>query len=534
MTEFDFIVIGAGSAGCVLAHRLSADGRHRVLVLEAGGRDWHPFVHMPAGLAQLVKLESLNWNYATEPEPELCGRRLYWPRGKLLGGSSSINAMCYVRGHPSDYDGWAAAGNLGWSYAEVLPYFKRAEDQERGASTYHGVGGPLAVSDLRHVNPLSRVFLDAAVAAGYRRNADFNGAEQEGFGFYQVTQRAGKRWSTADAYLRPALARPNVELRTHALVEGIELERGRAVAVRYRRRGRSERVRAAREILLSAGAINSPQILLLSGIGPAAELRAHGIKIRVDLPGVGKNLHDHIDICTLQRCTQPITYDQTNEVWIALEYLFTRSGVGTSNIAEAGGFARSRLAADGRPDLQFHFVPAMLDDHGRNRLPGFGYTLHACPLRPQSRGAITLRSSDPADKPRIQANYLSAPVDLELLLEGIRISREIFATAPFRPYAGPEFLPGEAVQSRAELIAFVRAKAETIYHPVGTCRMGVDADAVVDPELRVRHVEGLRVVDASIMPTLVAGNTNGPTVMIAEKAADLILRAHGGRQRDAA
>jgi choline dehydrogenase len=522
---YDYIIIGAGSAGCVLANRLSADPANRVLLLEAGPRDWHPFIHMPAGLAKLVGRKGINWDYDTEPEPALDGRRLWWPRGKVLGGSSSINAMCYVRGHRFDYDEWAELGAAGWHFDAVLPYFRRAENQARGADAWHGVGGPLDVADLRYRNPLSAVFIEAAAQAGHARNADFNGANQDGFGWYQVTQRDGARCSTAVAYLDPARARPNLTVVTRALAHRVLFDGARAIGVEYARGGRVLRAEAAREVILSGGALNSPQLLMLSGIGPADHLRAHGIPVRVDLPGVGANLMDHLDACTLQRATQPITYDRTNDVRIALEFYLFRRGIGTSNIAEAGGFARSRLAPDARPDLQFHFVPALLDDHGRNRLPGYGYTVHVCNLRPRSRGHLELASADPAAKVRIFPNYLSDPEgrDLATLVEGVRLSREILAQPAFAPYRGEEILPGVEARDDAAIAAFVRRKAETIYHPVGTCAMGTSANAVVDPELRVRGVEALRVVDASVMPTLIGGNTNAPTVMIAERASDLIL-----------
>ena len=520
---YDYIIVGAGSAGCVLANRLSADGRRRVLLLEAGGRDWHPFIHMPAGLGKLVGYEFLNWNYQTEPEPHLDNRRMYWPRGRLLGGSSSINAMCYIRGQRADYDAWAAAGNRGWSWAEVLPYFRRSEDNQRGADALHGVGGPLSVENLRHVNPLSLAFLESAAAAGYPRNADFNGPEQIGFGQYQVTQRNGARCSTATGYLAEARRRPNLTVVTHAQVTRILFHRDRAVGVEVRVGRRLERFEASREVLLSGGAINSPQLLMLSGIGPADHLRQHGIGVRLDAPEVGRNLTDHLDICLLRKCTQRITYDRANDLMVGLQYFFTRTGIGTSNVAETGGFATTPLATDGRPDVQFHFVPAMLDDHGRNRLPGDGFTMHACQLRPESRGHLELASADPLAPVRIHANYLSDPADLPVLLAGLRMTREIFAQSPLAPYAGDEILPGASATSEADLSAFIRRKAETIYHPVSTCRMGADQGSVVDPELKVRGVTGLRVVDASIMPRLISGNTNAPTVMIAEKASDLIL-----------
>lgn len=526
---YDYIIVGAGSAGCVLAARLSEDPSVRVLLLEAGGRDWHPFIHMPAGLARLVRQRRINWDYYTEPEPALDQRRLWWPRGKVLGGSSSINAMCYVRGHPRDYDEWAALGCPGWSYAEVLPYFRRAERNARGADAFHGGEGPLSVEDLRYVNPLSQLAVEAAVAAGFPRNDDFNGVSQEGFGLYQVTQREGRRASAARAYLGIARGRRNLRILTHAWAERIEFAGERAVAVRYRHRGRSRRAEASAEIVIAAGAINSPQLLMLSGVGPPDALRRLGIPVVSESPEVGANLQDHLDACVLRRCTQRITYDRVNDVALALEYLLFRRGIGTSNIAEAGGFVRSALARDERPDLQFHFVPAMLDDHGRHRLPGDGFTMHVCVLRPASRGSIELASADPRVPPRIRPQYLSDPqgLDLAALLEGVRIARRILAQPALRPFAGAEIFPGEAVQDDAGLTAFLRRKAETIYHPVGTCRMGSDPRAVLDPELKVRGVEGLRVVDASVMPRLVGGNTNAPVIMIAERAADLI-RGRGG------
>lgn len=524
---YDYIIVGAGSAGCVLAHRLSANPQHRVLLLEAGPRDWHPFIHMPAGIAKLVNSKGVNWDFNTEPETQLHARRLWWPRGKVLGGSSSINAMCYVRGNPRDYDEWVTLGAHGWGWHEVLPYFKRSQNQERGPSAYHDVGGLLNVSDLRHHNPLSDVFLAAARETGFEGNEDFNGARQEGFGYYQVTQKNGARWSTAAGYLNAARERGNLRVVTRALAHRVRVEHGRAVGVYYSVGGEEKFAEAAREVILSGGAINSPQLLMLSGIGAGDALRAQGITVAADLAGVGRNLHDHLDACTMYRCTQPITYDRSSEVLTALRYYLMRAGAGTSNIAESGGFARSELAEDERPDLQFHFVPAMLDDHGRNRLPGDGFTLHACALRPRSRGHIELASNDPAAKPRIFANYLSDPehFDLRTLVEAVKLSRRILGAAPLAAYRGVEMFPGPQAQDDAALAEFIRHKAETIYHPVGTCRMGTDDAAVVDPHLRVRGVAQLRVVDASVMPRLIGGNTNAPTVMIAERASDLILAA---------
>ena len=523
--NYDYIIVGAGSAGCVLANRLSANPAHRVLLLEAGGRDWHPFIHMPAGLAKLVGKKGVNWDYDTEAEPNLEGRQLWWPRGKVLGGSSSINAMCYTRGVAADYDEWAAAsGDERWAWRNVLPVFRRSEGNVLGGNEFHGADGELTVSPLRHHNVLSQVFIDAAVAAGHARNDDFNGASQAGFGYYAVTQRNGARCSTAVAFLRPALARANLHLHTRALAQRVLLDGERAVGVEYLHAGRRVRAEAGC-VILAGGSINSPQLLMLSGIGPAAHLREHGIAVALDRAEVGANLQDHLDICTLVGSTQAVTYDRTNDLAVALRFLLRRDGIGTSNIAEAGGFMRSRFAPDARCDLQFHFVPALLDNHGRHRLPGRGYTVHACNLRPRSRGTIRLRSADPAAPAAIRANYLgdAEGFDLKMMIEGARLSREILAQAPFAAYRGAPIFPAAGVDSDAEFAQFIRHKAETIYHPVGSCRMGADAAAVVDSELRVRGIDGLRVVDASIMPTLIGGNTNAPTIMIAERAAQLLL-----------
>ncbi len=522
---YDYVIVGAGSAGCVLAERLSANPANRVLLLEAGGSDWHPFIHMPAGIAKLASNTRLNWNYTTEPEPQLDGRRLWWPRGKVLGGSSSINAMCYIRGVAEDYDAWAQdVEDPRWSWTQSLERFKRTEDNTRAADSWHASGGPLGVSDLRHRNPLSQAFIDAAVSAGFERNEDFNGAQQAGFGWYQVTQRNGARCSSASAYLKRTHGRRNLTVQTRALAQRVLMSGLRAVAVEYVHGGRRKRAEAD-EVILSGGALNSPQLLMLSGIGAPEHLRAHAIEVRHALPGVGGNLQDHLDICTIARAKLANTYDKTNDIAVALQFMLRRSGVGTSNIAESGGFVRSRHAENARCDLQFHFVPALLDDHGRQRLEGRGFTLHACALRPKSRGYLRLKSADPAQPIGIHANYLSDPegYDLRMMIEGVRVSRELFAQSPFADHRGEEIFPGIDVQSDRDIEAFVRRKAETIYHPVGTCRMGIDADAVVDAELRVHGVQGLRVVDASIMPNLPGGNTNAPTMMIAEHAADLLL-----------
>jgi len=521
---YDYIIVGAGSAGCVLANRLSEDPQCKVLLLEAGGRDWNPLIHMPAGISKLVNLDSINWAYETQPEAQLNNRRLYWPRGKVLGGSSSINAMCYVRGHRKDYDLWAQLGNPGWSYADLLPYFLRAEGFEsRDDDRYHSSRGPLSVSDLDYRNPLTDVFIEATDQCGFDQSDDFNDAHQRGFGYYQATIRDGRRCSTAVGYLRPARGRPNLTVRTNALVNYVLIKNQRALGVEYLdHRGHAVTATADHEVILSGGAINSPQTLMLSGIGPADHLRKAGVAVHHDLPGVGQNLQDHLDSCTLYRCKQPITYDRISEVLSGLKYLLTRNGPAASNIAEAGGFFVSQYAPDDRPDMQMHFVPAMLDDHGRNRLEGDGFTLHCCPLRPESRGSIELASTDPTQHPLIYANYLSSDYDLKLMIEGVKISRQIFAAKAFDPYRGDELFPGTDRQSDQQITEFIRAKAETIYHPVGTCKMGDDDMAVVDHELKVHGIDGLRVIDASVMPTLVSGNTNAPTIAIAERASDLI------------
>ena len=526
---YDYIIIGAGSAGCVLANRLSEDPNVKVLLLEAGPRDWHPFIHMPAGLAKLAFNQDINWSYDTAPEPHLDNRALWWPRGKVLGGSSSINAMIYCRGVAADYDEWAALGASGWDWARVLPYFKRSEGNARGGDALHGGNGPLSVTDLRHSNVLSHAFIEAGRQAGYPGNDDFNGPAQEGFGLYQVTQRDGVRCSSATAYLKPAKARRNLTVHTGVTVSRITFEASgngpRASGVTCTHRGKAFHFPAAREVLLCGGAINSPQLLMLSGIGPAGELRRLGVEVVHDAPGVGDNLQDHLDICTLQRSNRRVTYDRLSDAKVAFDYyLRDRRGPGSSNIAEGGAFVRSALAPDARPDIQLHFLPALLDNHGRNRLPGDGYTVHATMLRPRSRGRLSLASNRAADKPRIQANYLgdTEGFDLKVMVEGAKIARHVLAQPAFDPYRGAPIFPARSDLSDADLVEFIRAKAESIYHPIGTCRMGSDDASVVDPQLRVRGVEGLRVIDASVMPTLIGGNTNAPTIMIAERASDLI------------
>ncbi|MBV8187169.1 MAG: choline dehydrogenase [Alphaproteobacteria bacterium] len=519
---YDYIIIGAGSAGCTIANRLAEDYALRVLILEAGPPDSSFMLKMPAGFASLGEKTPYNWRYETVPQKQCNDRRMYWPRGKTLGGSSAINAMLYVRGHASDYDNWRQLGLEGWSYEDVLPFFRKAENNERGGNQFHGKGGPLNVADQADPCPLNDAFLKACEQAGHKRNDDFNSAEQEGVGYYQVTQRNRERWSTASAYLRPAVERNknNVHVISDALVERIILDKTRAMGVRYTLNGRDEVARCSREIILAGGAVNSPQLLMLSGIGPADHLKQAGVKPLHDLPGVGGNLQDHLDAAVLQFCKTRDTYDRANKLASLYKYWRHKKGPGTSPIAESGGFLSTRpgLAA---PDIQLHFLPVLVVDHGRTRLKKDGYSLHVCTLRPESRGTIRLKNADPKEHPLIDANYLAEKRDLDTLVEGVKIGREILAGAALDPYRAEEYAPGAAVKSDSEIAQWVRAKSETIYHPVGTCKMGPDNDpmAVVDYRCRVRGLQGLRVVDASVMPTLVGGNTNAPTIMIAERVA---------------
>jgi choline dehydrogenase len=525
---FDYVIVGAGSAGCVLADRLSQDGRSTVLVLEYGGSDRSVLIQMPAALSIPMNMKAYNWGYLSEPEPYLNDRRMHCPRGKVLGGSSSINGLVYVRGHPLDFERWEEEGAKGWSYRDVLPYFRRAESFAGGADAWRGDGGPLATAQGRKLNPLYEAFIEAGREAGYAVSSDLNGERQEGFGPLDMTVRDGVRASTANAYLRPSMKRPNLKVVTHALASRVAFDGRRAVGVHYRRDGVKLKAGARREVILCGGPINSPQLLKLSGVGPAAELGAFGIDVVANRPGVGENLQDHLEFTFQVASKQPITlFSHTGFIRRALigaEWLLRGKGLGASNHFEAGGFIRSRAGVR-YPDIQFHFLPMAVAYDGSTLAREHGFQAHVGPMRSKSRGWVRLKSLDPAEPPMIQFNYMSHSDDWTEMRSCVRLTREIFAQAAFDRYRGREIQPGTKCVSDEAIDAFVRERVDSAYHPSCTCKMGSPADplAVVDPQTRVIGVEGLRVVDSSIMPSITNGNLNAPTIMIGEKAADMIL-----------
>ncbi len=529
MKTFDFVIIGAGSAGCVLADKLSACGRYTVCLLEAGKADKNCLIHLPIGIIALIKSRSLNWQFNSSPEKNLNNRKIFTPRGKTLGGSSSINAMLYVRGQKQDYDHWHSLGNKGWSFDDVLPYFKAQEHQERGADDFHGINGALNVADSASKPAIHDDFIQSALAAGFPLNNDFNGVSQEGIGYYQVTQKDGLRHSAAKAFLTPNLDRKNLTVITQTQVEKVLIKDGVATGVLYKHRGKVQQVIANKEVIVSAGAINSPQILMLSGIGPKAELKKHNINIVHTLEGVGKNLQDHVDVLCVAKHnrTQLLAY-RPKAIWWGmketLKFITNRAGLLTSAISESGGFIKSDPAI-AEPDLQLHFVPAAMDDHGRNHklLCSYGIALHVCLLRPKSRGSVTLASDKVSQSPRINLNMLSHQYDIDTMIKAVKIAKQILSTPPLSSTHIKYIFPDESCSTNQDILQFLKNKCNTIYHPVGTCKMGQDELSVVNEQLKVRGIKQLRVIDASIMPTLISGNTNAPTMMIAAKGADMIL-----------
>ena len=524
---YDYVIIGAGSAGCVLANRLTANGRYSVLLLEAGPRDNYLWIHIPIGYAKTMFHPVYNWGFYTDPQPHMNQRKVYWPRGRGLGGSSSINGLIYVRGQPEDYDRWAALGNRGWSWKETLPYFIRSEGNSRGASPTHGADGPLSCTDIGEKQELMEAIIAGAEQLGVPRNDDFNDGDQEGAGYYQLFTRNGLRRSCAVAYLNPAKGRPNLRVETGAHATRVVFDGKRATGVRYRQKGVECEVRAAREVILCAGTLQSPQLLQLSGIGPAGLLKDHGLAVVHDSPGVGENLQDHLQSRVMFKCTRPITInDDLASVWrrirMGLQWIARRTGPLAIGINHAGMFARA-LPESRTPDVQFHFAALSAELAGAKPHPWPGFTMSVCQLRPESRGTVRIRSTDAFDAPSIQANYLATETDRRCMVAGVKLARALAATDAMKPYVAGEYRPGPEAKTDADLLEFVRNYGATIFHPVGTCRMGSDPMAVVDDRLKVHGVSGLRVVDCSIMPTLVSGNTHAPVVMVAEKASDLIL-----------
>lgn len=524
---YDYIIVGAGSAGCVLANRLTASGQHKVLLLEAGGRDLNPWIHIPIGYAKTFRNRRVNWMYETEPEPELNGRRIYQPRGKVLGGTSSINGLLYIRGQREDFDLWRQLGNAGWSYADVLPYFRRAEDQQRGEDNLHGVGGPLAVSDQRQSHPLCDAFIAAGVEQGLPHNHDFNGDRQEGVGYFQTTSRNGRRCSTAVGYLNPARSRANLRIETHAHATRVQIEDAAACGVEFVQNGTAKSARASGEVILCGGAINSPQLLELSGIGNADILNNLGIPVACHLPGVGENLQDHFQVRMVLRAKQAVTLNDAARSWLGkvklgLQYALFRTGPLTVSAGYAAAFFRTNPSLVS-PDIQVHFILFSSDRMGEKLHPFSGFTASICQLRPESRGTIHAVSADPFAAPAINVNYLSKETDRLANVNALKKLREILAADAMKPFLAEEMEPGAHVRSDEDLLQFCRDVGTTVYHPVGTCSMGTTSSAVVDPELKVRGITGLRIADGSIMPRLVSGNTNAPIVMIGEKASDMIL-----------
>jgi choline dehydrogenase len=526
--SFDYVVIGAGSAGCVLANRLTASGRHRVLLLEAGGHDRHLWIHIPLGFAKLFDNAKVNWRYASEPEPELNNRKIIQPRGKVVGGSSSINGLLYIRGQREDFDHWRQLGNTGWAFEDVLPYFRRAEDQERGADALHGTGGPLAVSNVCEPHPLCEAFIEAAQQSGIARNDDFNGPRQEGAGYFQLTAKNGRRWSTAAGYLRQARKRPNLAIELNAHATRILFAGRRAIGVEYRKGEKTRTAYADAEVILAGGAFNSPQLLQLSGLGPADLLSTHGIAVIAHMPGVGANLQDHLQVRMQFRCTEPITMNDVVNDWryryaAGLRYMLSRRGLLSIGAGYAGAFLRTRpdLAS---PDVQIHFLIFSTETAGAALHPFSGFMASVCQLRPESRGFVRIKSNDPSAPPAIQPRYLSSPRDCDTVIAGLTKLRAIMNQPVMRRLIAEERMPGPKCGTDADLLAYARQTGTTVYHPTSTCRMGSDPGAVVDERLRVRGFERLRIIDASIMPTVVSGNTNAAAVMIGEKGADMVLQ----------
>ena len=527
--NYDFIIVGAGSAGCVLANRLSANPAIKVLLLEAGGRDSNPWIHIPVGYFKTMHNPATDWCYVTHPDPGIAGRRLQWPRGKVLGGSSSLNGLLYVRGQREDYDRWRELGNEGWGFDDVLPYFKKSEDQENGADEYHGVGGPLKVSNLRLRREVAERFIAAAEESGIPRNPDYNGASQEGVAYFQQTAYKGFRWSTARAFLGPAKNRPNLEIRTRAHVVGLTFDGRRVTGVEYKRRGEMFSATARAEVVLSAGAIGSPQILQCSGVGDGALLQKLGIPVVHELRGVGQSLQDHLQVRLVYKTSMRTLNDEVNnplqKMWIGLQYLLSRTGPMTLAASQVAIFTRSDPSLN-RPDIQFHMQPLSADKPGDGPHRFSAFTASVCQLRPESRGSVSIVSPDPMVYPRIDPHYLSTERDRQVAIAGVKLARRIVDAPAIRSCIVDEFVPGRAYQTEDELLHAVRLYSQTIYHPTSTCKMGGDPLAVVDHRLRVRGIDGLRVADASIMPEIVSGNTNAPTIMIGEKASDMIIEDH--------